>query len=805
MKKLLPFLILFMQYGIYAQSGTIKGKVTDATQKPVEFSTILLLSSTDSSLVKGTIAEIDGAYLFENVSPGSYLIKASLVGFQDVHSSVFASANDQVSDIDLTMSEGVQLSEVTIKAKKPFIEMKADKIVVNIEDSGINSGNSALEVLEKSPGVTVDKDNNISLRGKQGVLVTINGKNQYMSGDEISQLLETMPAENINSIEIIANPSAKYDAQGNSGIINIRLKKNENIGLNGSVNAGVRQGVNFTNNQGINFNYRSEKVNLYGSGSRYDWSSFQDLEIARIIPFQNGLTTFDLTSHMNQSGISANYKLGVDVSLGEMTTVGALAKYNGGTRDNTISSLTMIDGDNAPSYNVLNVESVDGSDRDQWSYNLNLRHLFDKKGTELSVDLDYSTYDRLALSNYDNFYHDRNGENTEDPYYLRNDQNTIIDIMAGKADFSKTLAGGYSLEAGAKISMVETTNDTRFEDLRNEVWTLQPNRTNSFIYQEDVMAAYVNLAKAFGKLNVQAGLRMEHTESEGNSITLDNIIKRSYTDFFPSVSISHMLGQQHSLSYTYSRRLERPNYQSLNPFINYLDQYTFEKGNPFLNPQYTNSFGINYGLGRALFVSANYSETTDEMSEVIEQVSSENATFQTYQNLDNSRSASLTISSPKVWSEQWTTRSSLTAFYNEFTSAIPSGVLDNHSTAVNLYVSNQISLPKEIGLEISGNYTSPLKYGLFEIDTQVGLDIAFTKSVMNGDGNIKIGLDDVFRSRNNTVVIKQDDIDTVVDQMRDTRRVKVNFTYRFGNKKVKSARKRRTATEDETSRINNEG
>jgi len=581
MKKLLPFLILFMQYGIYAQSGTIKGKVTDATQKPVEFSTILLLSSTDSSLVKGTIAEIDGAYLFENVSPGSYLIKASLVGFQDVHSSVFASANDQVSDIDLTMSEGVQLSEVTIKAKKPFIEMKADKIVVNIEDSGINSGNSALEVLEKSPGVTVDKDNNISLRGKQGVLVTINGKNQYMSGDEISQLLETMPAENINSIEIIANPSAKYDAQGNSGIINIRLKKNENIGLNGSVNAGVRQGVNFTNNQGINFNYRSEKVNLYGSGSRYDWSSFQDLEIARNIPFQNGLTTFDLTSHMNRSGISANYKLGVDVSLGEMTTVGALAKYNGGTRDNTISSLTMIDGDNAPSYNVLNVESVDGSDRDQWSYNLNLRHLFDKKGTELSVDLDYSTYDRLALSNYDNFYHDRNGENTEDPYYLRNDQNTIIDIMAAKADFSKTLAGGYSLEAGAKISMVETTNDTRFEDLRNEVWTLQPNRTNSFIYQEDVIAAYVNLAKAFGKLNVQAGLRMEHTESEGNSITLDNIIKRSYTDFFPSVSISHMIGQQHSLSYTYSRRLERPNYQSLNPFINYLDQYTFEKGNPF--------------------------------------------------------------------------------------------------------------------------------------------------------------------------------------------------------------------------------
>ena len=804
MKNLSTILLVFLctSYSLFlfGQEGTVSGIVIDEQGQPAEFANVLLLSASDSSLVRGSATELDGSYSIDKITSGDYLISVSLVGYNEAYTPVFTSNNDAISIDDLSLQAGVALEEVMVTAKKPFIELQADKIIVNVENSSVNAGNSALEVLQKSPGVSVDKDNNISLRGKQGVLVTINGKNQYLSGDEITQLLETTPAESINSIEIIANPSAKYDAEGNSGIINIKLKRNDKIGLNGSLEAGMRQGRRFTHNQGLRLNYRSEKVNIYGNLTRWDWKNYQDLAIQRSIPLDGGMTDFDLTTAGNRQGINNDIKMGVDFMLNEKTTIGLLARTSINNRSNTSESMTFIEGSNAPIYSQLVVNNNDNSDRDQYSYNFNIKHLTDDNGGELSLDVDYSTYDSEGLSHYDNLYQNNNGEEVATPFYLRNNQITSIDILAGKLDYSKKI-GDISLETGIKLSMVETSNITIFEELQDDQWINQAFRSNSFIYKEDVSAAYVNASRAFGKINVQAGLRLEHTESEGNSVTLENVVARSYTNLFPSLSISHMIGKKHSLSYTYSRRLNRPNYRDLNPFIDYLDQFTFEKGNPFLNPQYSNSFGINYGMGRSLFVSANYNHTTDAITEVIEQVSEDNTTFQTYQNLEDMHSASLTISAPKVWSESWTTRVSLTTFYNHFKSPIPSGTLNNKSAAYHLHISNEIRLPGDFGMELSGSYQSSLTYALFQIKPQYGIDLGFTKSLMKGQANLKVGLDDIFRTRRNQGFILQDDIDTRVLNTRDSRRVKVNFTYKFGNRKVKAARKRRTATEDETSRI----
>lgn len=793
--------LLFSFFSINAQNGVIKGQLADEKGVVLEYANVLLLNPADSTLIKGVVTDLEGEFVFETVEKGNYLVSASSVGFNEIYSSLINSNNNVIVIDPLILTQGVELSEVTVTTKKPFIEMKADKIIVNVENSAVNSGNSAIEILQKSPGVIIDKDNKISLRGKQGVLVMINGKNQYLSGDELTRLLESMPAENIQNIEIITNPSAKYDAEGNAGIINIRLKKNNNIGFNGSVNAGVRKGQKLSYNTGLNFNYRSDKINIYGSGSINKWAGFQDLIIKKVIPFNEGETIFDQVSNMTDSERSYNTRIGIDYNISDKTTIGFLYNFNEENNLWNNENQTEITGTNTPGFNFLNVIAKNDGFWNQNSLNFNAVHNFDDKGTSLTFDADYSFYQSDYVNTYDNNYLDENEEMVLDPFMLRNFEQANIDIFATRLDFTKTFEAGYNLELGAKLSMVTTDNDTKFEALENGNWENQVNRTNNFIYDEEVMAAYANVSKSFGKINIQAGLRMEHTNSEGNSVTLDESVLRDYTDFFPSLSLSHTIGKKHSLSYNYSRRINRPNYQDLNPFIEYLDDYTFSIGNPLLNPQYSNAFGINYGFGNSFFVSANYSRTKDAITEVIEQFSSENKTFQTTINLDNYNTASLTLSKSIPWKEIGVTRINITSFYNDFQSSIPSGTLDNQNVAYHIYVGNEFNLPADIVFELSGTYQSKLTFGMFDLEPQYGLDLGFSKDILKGNGSLKIGVDDIFYTKRNKVFVRQDDIILDVFQKNDTRRVKVSFKYKFGNNKLKSVRKRSTATEAEKSRI----
>ena len=801
MKNLLLIpLFYFCFFSLNAQTGIIQGQLSDDKGVILEYANVLLLNSSDSSLIKGVVTDLDGNFVFEAVEKGSYLVSASSVGFNESYSSLIHSNHDKIIIDPLILTQGVELSEVTVTTKKSFIEMKADKIVVNVENSTVNSGNSAIEILQKSPGVMIDKDNNISLRGKQGVLVMINGKNQYLTGDELARILESMPAENIQSIEIITNPSAKYDAEGNSGIINIKLKKNNKIGFNGSINAGARKGKKGSYNTGLNFNYRSDKINVYGSASRSDWQGVKDLIIKKVIPYNNGITTFDQVSESNDSEVSYNSRLGIDYTISDKTTIGVLYNFN---RENSFwrnDNLTTITGDNGPGFNSLRVIGITDMVWNQHSYNFNVVHNFDEKGTTLTFDADYSFYKSGIDNNYDNKYFDENNEMVLTPFMLRNKDRSDINIFAARMDFSKTFEG-YQLEVGAKLSMVKTDNDSKFEALENGIWENQLNRTNNFIYDEDVLAGYTNISKTYGKVNVQAGLRVEHTRSLGNSVTLEESVSRNYTDFFPSLSLSHNIGEKHSLSYNYSRRINRPSYQDLNPFIGYLDEYTFQIGNPFLNPQYSNSVGVNYGFGNLFFISANYSRTKDAMTEVIEQFSSENKTFQTNINLDNYNSADLTFSTSIPLGKVGVTRINLTSFYNDFRSSIPSGTLDNQNVAYHIYIGNEFNLPAGIIMEVTGTYQSKLTYALFKLKAQYGVDLGFSKDILKGKGSLKIGIDDIFDVRQNDVFVRQDDIYLDVIQKRDTRRVKASFKYNFGNNKLKSVRRRSTATEDEKSRI----
>lgn len=808
MKSLsIVLLILFASaaFGKGKINGAISGLVLDGRQFPVSYANVLLLNPLDSSLIKGAVTDTAGRYFFESIDLGSYLVSASMIGYKTVFAGPIAISESQTSfnlpPIQLK-DESVELSAIVVRAQKPFIELQNDKLVMNVSSSPVAAGNNALELLSKAPGVIVDNNNQISLRGKQGVLIMIDGKRSYLSMEEVVKMLEGTPASSIESIEIMLNPSAKYDAAGNAGIINIRLKKNKNLGMNGNLTAGIGQGNFPKANGGLRLNYRREKFNLFGNYNYYFNRRFQDLDLRRTIPYEGLLTEFNQFNHQISESNSHNYQAGIDWFPSKKTTVGFLFKGRAGDWDQDARNTTKISGDNPFAFSKVDAGS-NGEERwDNYSYNVNLRHQFDDKGRELSFDADYSHFNNSQEMAYFNFFLNSEGEETEIPNFLQSDNFSGVSIKAIKADYTQPIRGKAKLEMGLKSSLVETNNDIEFLTRGEGDWKVDPSRSNQFVYQEEIHAAYLNFNKQFKGFSLQLGLRGEYTISDGNSVTLDQQVQRDYLDFFPSASLSHSIRETHNLSYSYSRRIDRPTYQDLNPFIYFLDQYTFGKGNPFLQAQYTNSFALSYGFKNKFFLTASYSSTKDAMMQVLEQDDATRTTFQTNANLANFNNYSLNFSLPLVVAEWWSVRLNASGFINQFDSPfMETNQINNEQLTYRINVGNNFNLPGDIQAELSGYYQSKLVYGLFEIDPQYTLDMGVSTPVLNGKGKLKFNVNDVFNIRVNKVAVRQDNIDVQVKNKFETRRAYLTFSYNFGNADVKPQRRRRTATSEEQNRV----
>ncbi|MES2651042.1 MAG: TonB-dependent receptor [Bacteroidota bacterium] len=808
----LPFFILapFSISLSYAQEkvvqGTISGALADELQKPIDYATIGLFKTADSSLVKTTLTAEDGKFQFIAVKAGNYYLKINRMGFSTYKGKSFNLNEDRLT-VDLSkinlQSEGKTLKAVNITAVKPLIERRTDKLVMNVENSSVAIGSTALEVLQRAPGVTVDQNDRISMQGKQGVLILLDGKQTYMSSADVANLLRNMQSEQIESIELITNPSSKYDASGNSGIINIKTKKNKNGGTNGSLSATASQGKNFRGNTGINLNHRNTKVNVFGN---YNYGHYKNNSLLEIDRISNGTpdTYFMQIGETARKRRNNNFKAGADYFINPKNTIGFLINGYLNNGNETTDNNTLIGKSFTQTDSSLIANSTQKEKYKNLSYNLNYKSILDSAGSEISADLDYSRFNGKDIARYENDYLFANGDRMRPLNIIRNSTPTQIDIKAFKIDYNVSLSKTIKLEAGVKSSWVKTDNNLQAEEFINNAWQNDIRRSNQFIYDENVNAAYTNINKQFKNTSVQIGLRLEQTNSTGNLITNNDVVERSYLDLFPTFFVQQTLSKNNQVGFSYSRRIDRPSYDALNPFVYYLDQYTYNKGNPFLKPQYTHNFEVSYTFMQKYLLSLNYSRVNDVITQVLLPDEEKKALYQTNANLAKNVTYGANLNVPIKFAKWWDMNNNLNVFHLSFEAPDLAGqALKTGKTSFQYKMQNSFTIVKGFTAELSGNYESPLDYGTLSIGSRYFIDMGLSKSLLNKKATLKLAMSDVFNTNDQNITSAYPGLKYDLYQKNDTQMGRISFTYRFGKNEIKPARRRSIGTEAEQGRMKN--
>ena len=818
MKKFTSF-SLSVFFFVIAFGQTSRGKVSviivNEQQSALENSNVELLRSKDSGLVKIAITDKNGRAEFENIVFGNYLLRISMIGYDRQYSAGFSLSADQpLAELPkiLLKQSSVEMKEVTVAGKKPFIQKLSDRIVVNVENSIVSAGSSAMDILERSPGVNVDQNDVISLRGRQGVIIMIDGKPTPMSGADLANYLRGLPSSAIERIDIITNPSAKYDAAGNSGIIDIHMKKDQRLGANGTFTAGYGQGKYPKANSGFTFNYRNKKLNVFGNYNYAYRLGLNHLILDRNFYTNAGVFTGeDLKDNYSKFPFnSQSSRFGADFFPNKKTIIGFVvnSNFNHIRRTNDNNSV-VIDDQRQPSY-TFKAFSTNNDHNDNIVGNINLKHTFDSTGKEITADADYGEYNSHSLSTTATQYFKLNGTQQQPDYILTGDQNGKLTLRTAKVDYVNPLKKGAKFEAGAKTSYVSSDNDAKFFDLSSGTPKNDTNKTNHFLYREYNNAAYVNFSKEFKKFNVQFGLRGEYTKIKTHQLNGNIFFDSSYFQLFPSAFFNYKLKEDQTLGISVSRRIDRPGYFQLNPFLFLIDVSTYATGRPGLLPQLTWSNELSYTLKNLNF-TLGYSHTKDNQNIAIARFkdvfpnipSEDNVTIQIPINLSSSDYVGLTIAAPIRINKWWNMINNGNLYYNHFNGELGGTTLDNGKPAFDIRTNNSFTFKKGWTAELNGNFSSGGQYGFMVADPQWGVAAGVQKTVLKNKGTVRFNITDIFWTNLPKAVITYNNYIERWHAYRETRVANLTFTYRFGKNTVAQARRRTTSSEEERQRVGN--
>lgn len=780
----------------------ITGKVLDQKGEAIPFANVRLSRFGSTEIMKATNSGMDGSFSLILEETGSFSIRISYIGFEEFNSeTILIESLPLRKDLGniILKEDAVQLESVEVKGARPQLIQETDKLVMDVENSALATGATAMEVLERVPGIFVDQDGNITLNGQTGVRVMIDGRPTYLSPKELDTYLRAMSADNIKNIEIITNPSAKYDAEGTAGIIDIKLKKNTIVGLNGSIN--LSEGYNGMANRswGTNLNYKKGKMASFFSFDRNERGRPRELELSR--RFENSPSIFGIRqdAELNEQSTSYSFRTGADIDLNDRHSIGAMLRYVDTnaplTLNSNVSLLShLMDGQTVESVNrVKELFS-------QRSVNLHYNWKTDTLGSQFSVDMDYSD----MASDTDSQFRNRffvNGVNMGPDERLASINPRGYSIYAARADYTHKLKGNRLFEVGAKYSHVTSDNDFIFSISEGESWVIDPLRSNHFVYTEDILAAYGNFKTPLGdRFQLQTGLRMEQTRAEGYSITLDLRTPRNYTDFFPSVFLSQKVSNQYTINYNYSRRIFRPPYGMLNPFMIYADPFTAIEGNPYLLPSYINSYEITQVYKGMYNLSLSYQRSSNTINEVPFQDDENQFTTFMQTNLDNVHTYMGRLMVPIEVNQWWSMNNFALLIYQQFDAELSQYRVQNSMLTLQLQNQQTLTLPGGWKLELTAMGRGPAYMGVYKIDSQWWVDMGLRKSLAKEKLDLTFNATDIFRSRMTYISTDFQGQETKIQSYDGFQGVRLSLRYKFSRGEGFQVRNRRLSSQEEIER-----
>ncbi len=799
--SILFFLIVAVQ-STFAQVK-ITGSVANSSDKPVNDANVLLLNEADSLLVKGTVTPASGEFHFENVKPGKYIIQASFTGFKQYFStSISITKQDFNTGVIKLSNDDKSLTGVTVTARKPMFEQKIDRMVINVKNSITSAGGSALEVLEKSPGVVVNRQSNsIGLNGKEGVVLMINGKISRMTSDALVHMLSGMNASNIDRIELITTPPSNFDAEGNAGFINIILISNPNKGFNGSFSSTMGYGKGYTPAGSVNFNYRNKKINLFGDYS-FTWhNQEQVLNFYRSYVRQSILT--ENTSE-NIRKPEAGYqmaRLGIDIQLSPKTVIGFLTGgYNSKWQMTALNSLSIVKN------NVLDTSVfIDNSELNQWKHfmgNINFSHTI-KAGETITADVDYLYYTDNNPNEYTNKYFNGYGA-ALGVEQTRSSKLTPLNFWVGKFDYNKRISKKLTAEAGMKLAMSQFSNNVAVENGGANNWVKDPELTANYKLKEDIAAAYMAFnIEATAKTSLKFGLRFEQTTSNLGSDKQQNIVDRKYGRFFPSIFLTQKLNENNSINLSYSRRITRPTFKDMAPFVIFADPYTFFSGNSSLQPAFSDIFKSDY-LYKNFVLSVSYTKENESIANYQPKLSKDNKMIYASENLDNIQTLNISMTIPYTVAKWWNMQNNIQGNWQQLNAIFVNGPFRIEQMNFSINSSQNFILPKKYSIELSGNYQSTSLFGA-TVSKGLGMvNFGVQKRFGENSNKLRFAITNLF---DGGVWRWVTDIPTeniyVENSLRFSQRTfKLTYSQSFGNKKLHDKRNRTTASDEEQRRMN---
>ncbi|WDF54871.1 TonB-dependent receptor domain-containing protein [Mucilaginibacter sp. KACC 22063] len=797
--KVLILILSIMACGFMCKAQkttcTVTLLIKDAGNNALPGATVRIYKVGDSVAVKAGSTDMDGQLIFNNLSNGAYFFKVSAIGQNNYQSPAIQLNKNAITlpPVILIPAKNRNLAEVVISAKRPLMQTEIDRTIVNVESMISSASSNSLEVLEKTPGVSVNANGEISLNGRSGVMVLIDGRQTYMSGQSLTNYLKSLPGGVLDKIELMDNPPAKYDASGNA-IINIKLKKNRAGGFTGSIQTGYSQGKYGRNNNSLNLNYNHKKLNVFGNFSFNTEKNYtrDDYERNFYTPTSELNSRINLHDNTVSRMSGTNSIIGLDYNASENTTYGAQINFNRTTQPSDYSYYNQ-------NFNPLVLDSIGSGStfiKDKatnWSTNVNYAHKYGKSGRELTIDANYLNYDDKNEQWLDNYTYAPTGEvisNRKFFYHIP----SSIQVYNAKADYAMPLKNKLKLEGGVKTSFVNNDNIADYYTIINQDATIDNSLSNHFKYSENINAAYINAQKSWKYLALQAGLRAENTHAEGrqlgNAEVAGTEFTKDYTRLFPSLFINYKLdtvGRQ-SFNFSISRRINRPSYQVLNPFVFIRDQYSYTSGNPLLTPQYQYRYEIKYQYRQALRLGLSYNDFTDVIFRTT--TVTDNIFITKPQNIGKGFMYILNVGSSLSPYKWWYFNLDMQILRMGLNGQVDGVTLDVKNSVVRGGVQNQFSISKRLSAELFGYYISSDLNGQAYTHAMFRTNAAIQLKILNSKGSIRFNVDDIFHSwvyHNYSADLRQAAFTQTTAS--DTRRFGLAFTYRFGKDLFKRKRK----------------